>query len=41
MNLFGSTGKIICKTKNGKNVLSLEVFEVVSLQYNLVDNQCQ
>ena len=29
MELFGSTKKSIDKTKNGENVLSLEVVEVV------------
>ena len=29
------------KTKNGEKVPSLEVVEVVLVQYNLVDNQCQ
>ena len=39
MKLFGSTKKLIDKTKNGENVPSLEVFEIVSVQCNLVDNQ--
>ena len=39
MKLLGSTKKLIDKTKNGDNVLSLEVLEVVVLQCNLVDNQ--
>ena len=38
MKLFGSTKKIIAKTKNGENVPSLEV---VLVQCNLVDNQYQ
>ena len=29
MKLFGSTNKLIAKTKNGKNVPSLEVAEIV------------
>ena len=41
MKLFGSTEKLINKTKNGENVLSLEVFEVVLVQCNLVDHQYQ
>ena len=41
MKLFGSTKKLIDKTKNGENVLSLEVVEVVFFQCNLVDNQYQ
>ena len=41
MKLFGSTKKLIGKTKNGQNVLSLEVVEVVLVHCNLVDNQYQ
>ena len=41
MKLFGSTKKLIDKTKNEENVPSLEVFEVVLVQCNLVDNQYQ
>ena len=41
MKLFGSTKKIIDKTKNGENVPSLEVVEVALVQCNLVDNQYQ
>ena len=41
MKLFGSTKKLIDKTKNGENVPSLEVVEVVLVQCNLVDNQYQ
>ena len=42
MKLFRSTHKkIIGKTKNGGNVTSLEVVEVVLVQCNLVDNQYQ
>ena len=37
MKLFGSTKKLIHKTKNGENVPSLEVVEVVLVQCNLVD----
>ena len=33
--------KIIGKTKNGENVFSLKVVEVISVQWNLVDNQNQ
>ena len=36
--LFGSAKKLIKKTKNGENVLSLEVAEVVLVQCNKVDN---
>ena len=39
MKLFGSTKKLIEKTKNGENVPSLEVVEVVSVQCSLADNQ--
>ena len=41
MILFGSTKKLIDKTKNGENELSLEVAEVVLVLCNLVDNQYQ
>ena len=39
MKLFGSTKKFMEKTKNGKNVPSLEMVEVVLVQCNLVDNK--
>ena len=41
MKLFGSAKKLIDKTKNGDNVPSFEVFEVVLVQFNIVDNQYQ
>ena len=41
MKLFGSSKILINQNNNGDNVLSLEVVEVVSVQWNLVDNQCQ
>ena len=41
MRLFGSTKKLIDKTKNGEKVLSLEVVEVVLVQCNFVNNQYQ
>ena len=41
MKLFDSTKKLIQKTKNGENVSSLEVVEVVLVQCDLVDNQYQ
>ena len=41
MKLFGSRKKLIDKRKNGENVPSLEVVEVVLVQCNLVDNQYQ
>ena len=42
MKLFGSTKRLLDKTKNGENVPSLEVVEVASVQCcNLVDNQYQ
>ena len=41
MKLFGNTKRLIDKTKNGENVPSLEVVEVVLVQCNLVDNQYQ
>ena len=40
MKLFGSRRRLIDKTKNEENVLSLEVVEVVLFQSKLVDNQC-
>ena len=40
MKLFGSTKKLLDKTKNG-DVPSLELAEVVLVQCNLVDNQSQ
>ena len=39
--LFGSTKKLIDKTKNGEKVPNLEVVEVVLVQCKLVDNQYQ
>ena len=41
MKLFVSTKKLIDKAKNGDNLPSLEVVEVVFVQCNLVDNQYQ
>ena len=41
MKLFGSTKKVIEKTKNEDNVPNLEVVEVVLVQCNLVDHQYQ
>ena len=41
IKLFGSKKKLINKIKNGEIVPSLEVVEVVLIQCNLVDNQCQ
>ena len=41
MALFGSTEKIIDKTKNGEKALRLEVVEVVLVQWSLVNNQYQ
>ena len=38
MKLFGSTKKLIDKIKNGENVSSAEVVEVVLVQCNLADN---
>ena len=40
IKLFGSRKKLI-ETKNGENVLSFKVVEVVLIQCNLVDNQYQ
>ena len=41
LKLFGSPKKVIDKTKNGENVASIEVVEVVLKQCGLVDNQYQ
>ena len=41
MKVFGSTKKLIGKTKNGEKVPSLEAVEVVLVQWNLLDNQYQ
>ena len=41
MKLFGSAKELIDKTKNGENVQSLAVVELVLVQYNLVHNQHQ
>ena len=41
MKLFGSTRKLIDKTKNRENVPTLQVVKVVLVQFNLVDNQNQ
>ena len=41
IKLFCSTKKLTNKTKNGENVLSLEVVEVVLVHRNLVNNQYQ
>ena len=39
MKLFGSTKKLIDKTKDVEIVPSLKVVEVVSVKFNLVDNK--
>ena len=36
--IFGSTKQIIDKTKNGENVSSLIVVDVVSMKYNSAGN---
>ena len=41
MKLYGSTKKLIGKTKNGEQVPNFEVVEVVLVQCNLVDHQYQ
>ena len=41
IKLFRRTKKLTGKTKNGEDVPSLQVIEVVFVQYNLVDNQYQ
>ena len=41
MKLFSSTKTLIDKTKNGENEPSLEVAEVILVQYSSIDNQYQ
>ena len=41
MKLFGSTIKLMFKTKNRENIPSIEVVAVVLVQCNLVKNQYQ
>ena len=41
MNLFGSKKNLIEKTKNGENLPSLDVVEVVLVECNLIDNRYQ
>ena len=41
MKLFGSTKKIIDKTRHGEKVPSFELVEVTLVQWNLADNQYQ
>ena len=41
MKLFGSTNKLIGKTKNWEQVPSLEIVEVVLVKCNLLDNHYQ
>ena len=41
MKLFSSTRNLANKNKNIEKVASLEVVEVVSIQWKLVDNQYQ
>ena len=41
MKLFGSTKKILDKTKNGESVPSPGVVKVVLIQFNSADNQYQ
>ena len=41
VELFGSTKKLMDKTKNGENEPSLQIAEIVLVQGNLVDNQYQ
>ena len=41
MKLLGRTKELTNKTKNGKNVSSLEVAGVVLVKCNLVDDQYQ
>ena len=41
MKLFGSTKRLTDKTKNEENLTSLEVVEVVFVQWNLIKSQYQ
>ena len=41
MKLFGSTKKLIDKTRHGEKVPSFELVEVTLVQCNLADNQYQ
>ena len=41
MELFGSTKKLINKIKNGENVPTLEVTELVLVQSNIINDQYQ
>ena len=41
MMLFGSPKKLVDKTKNGENVPSLEVVEVLLRPWSFIENQCQ
>ena len=41
MKLLGSTENKITKDKNGENVLHLEIAELVSVHFNLVNNDYQ
>ena len=41
MNFFGSTRNAIEETKNGENVPSLKLVDIVLVQCNLVNNQYQ
>ena len=41
IKLFGNTKKLINKTKNGENMPSLEVVEIVLVRCNFVDTQYQ
>ena len=39
MKLFGKEEKITDRTSNGENLPTLEVVEIVSVQYNFLYNQ--
>ena len=41
MKLLGNTGSKITKDKNGENVPHLEIVELVLINYNLDNNDCQ
>ena len=40
IKLLGSTENKITKDKNGENVPHLQITEVMSVHYNIVNNNC-
>ena len=41
MKLFGSTKSKIIKNENGEHLHYLEINEVILIDYNVVNNNCQ